>query len=862
MHHGGVTTLSSTSDFARLSRGRIPNNKDRYNYGPGPYRGWRLSSSWGRWNSQWDGSCHQDAKDRRGDAAAWSRTYEKLEKDTADLYELIKKRIDADPFDALFGRSFLYPNRARATWWGVRGGTDGSQEGLKAPIDGGKPGKAADADIIKKQQADRSSPLPRGSSKQHEAASSGESSPAGRSHHTEDYEIDPITMRKVPKKSTNPTSGTPVRTNTRNKTFDIPVKRFNGTSDGEMSCQLSDNKQALQSNLTNCQRPNMSSDSPKEMSQPDWLAREGFGHDKDARAAKPKVPDSAARISPRIESTLERRTPRRSSASDKSKARFTLMYDVEENRTEDIDLLRASDIRAASGTAARMRRHLELRKHEDRMRLEAEYTALQRMEAIELEWKKELAASKKQLQVAEARKREEASNAHLEKEVSAQKAAMEALEMRRAGDGTASATSTRDQPEQGEGDMASNVHEFAQRERWYKNKAPHATEIEEQKMAHFAKARSLVREIRDIYEDRYGVIDSKHRQPEETVSDTQGQGKETPLTGLEKGPGAPPEEARKVSSRGPLSTKERIGTMLQQLLDDSRYLQKLLRTSESIPQMREELFQRNRSMQNASEAIAEALSLNASQNFKKHAIVPGQQSVVAGRQQVVQPALSPGNVRKQSSVYSVLAYDASNLQVTAAEMSSSSESACERRLSLSEALSSLTEPAKFLPQLTKLQSEGYEIVSSDTNILVLRKVYKAPSSNPYPPPFPTDEKAVGREKEGPRKMPPADGMTRQPENLGSPPGSTSDGSGQPGRSASEAMKETLSGHKVRREEDVFSGSSRKRWDDKIVRDRTKRKSRHRGSSRRWRTTKRMLWVASWTAGCCYAVGAVTEFLRA
>ncbi|KAL8807851.1 MAG: hypothetical protein Q9182_000500 [Xanthomendoza sp. 2 TL-2023] len=512
-----------------------------------------------------------------------------------------------------------------------------------------------------------------------------------------------------------------------------------------------------------------------------------------------------------------------------------------------------------------MRRHPELRKNLDRIRLDAELEALQRMEATERGWEKELAASQKHLEAAEAKKRDKVRKIHLETEVSAQKAAMEAIEMRQAGDRTTSPNIASAHAERGDGDVASNIHEFAGRDRWYKRKAPHAAGADEQEAIHFAKARSLIREIRGIYEETYGIIDTKHRQPKEVIPVVCGQNLDNDPTRDARNRGAAPEEAKDLARlSGPLSVQETIGTMLQQLLNDSRYMQKLLRTPKLTSQLREELFHRNRSMQNASDAIAQALSIPSlpSPGSKKQAVISDHRSGVADQQQMPQSILALNNVKNPSSVYSVLAYDPSNQQVTAAEMITSSESPSERRVSLSEALSSLTDPAKFLPQLTKLQSQGYEIVSSDTNILVLKRNCKTPPSNFPPPPSVADKKATGESKGCQRSVGTIKSTTTLPKNSASPTSFVNRESGSPVVVESEGAEQTPSVHKVRRKEDVFSGPSRKMWHDNRFGDKTKRKSRFRHSSRRWRTTKRVFWVASWTAGCCYAVGVLTEFLRA
>ncbi|KAL8732055.1 MAG: hypothetical protein Q9166_003008 [cf. Caloplaca sp. 2 TL-2023] len=860
------TKSSNASDFVRLCQGRIRNDSGSYSYRLAPHRGWRLSSSWGRWSSDLGKSGRRErsqAKDEGEDEAAWGRAYERLEKDTADLYELIKKRIDADPFDALFGRSFLYPNRARATWWGVDENSQGCKKDQQPSGTSSKPSKVADLDDVKTQNTDQACSSPSISTSKEEAASSNAGSSADSSFPVEEFDIDPITLRKIPRRSTKTISETSTTHKLSDDTVDIPIKRFDEAVPQKPSTQLGNNEQASTSNLTNSQHPYTSSKIPPNANAPDWLAQEGFGSkNENTPMNKANSPVTRTEASPRIESTFDRHMRTCSSGAEVREAHSGLTYDAKENKTDDVDLLRASDIRAASGAATRLRKRDELRRQENRSRLEADFAALQRMGAIEIEWKEELTAAKKQIQEAQARRRNEARDAHHEKEVSAQKATMEALELREAGDRISISNPTIAHPEQGEGDMASNVHEFASRERWYKRKAPHASGIEDQKALQFARARSLIREIRGIYEDTYGVIDTKHRQPEKAVSGVQelksGDSKASDPRSLSAAPEAPKTVTQ---SSGPLSTKEKIGTMLQQLLDDSWYLQKLLRNPELTSEMRKELFYRNGSMQNASDAIAEALSSSPSapnKKAQKYVGNPGSATAVIDHQ-VSQPEPPFTDPKKPFTVYSVLAYDPSNQQVTTAEMSSSSESPSERRLSLSEALSSLTDPAKFLPQLTKLQSQGYEIVSSDTNILVLRKTQKAAV---LPPPASVDQKATAEKKERQRVINPVDGTVMQTGNFASSTGFVNLDSGLPPPFEVEEAEQSPSGYKVRRKEDVFSGPKGNRWDDDSVGDRTKRKSRYRRATRRRKTTKRMFWVGVWTAGCCYAVGAITEFLRA
>lgn len=164
--------------------------------------------------------------------------------------------------------------------------------------------------------------------------------------------------------------------------------------------------------------------------------------------------------------------------------------------------------------------------------MKADYDSLRQEWLREIRIVKERAAKKeKEMKAQKIAKR--AREIH-EEEVKTQKVAMESMEMR-SNDRTTNTAQTAlagslgkdvaEQPSprrlqsffQGEGDMASNVHEFAGRERWYKRKAPHAMDAKDAeidaKLQKVAKDRALIREIRGIYEDTYGTIDTKHRQP-------------------------------------------------------------------------------------------------------------------------------------------------------------------------------------------------------------------------------------------------------------------------------------------------------------------------------------------------------------
>ncbi|KAL9004455.1 MAG: hypothetical protein Q9188_002727 [Gyalolechia gomerana] len=872
LKHPENATRPSPSDAGRIVLSKTGQNSGSFHHPILPHRGWRWSSSWARWKSQWDDFERKHrSKDRNEgeDPTSLFRAFDRLEKDSEAMYRLIKKRIEADPFDALFGRSFLYPKRA--TWWNAGDGSrdpnpEHSRNNSKSkPMENTK----ADGERLSKEE-NHVSASSKNTTSQQTTSSTGARSTADMEVDSHYSVIDPITMRKVPRQPTNKASETAPRRENSEPSVDIPIKRFEGGNRQQPKSKPSKDKAATDAGNKSAQSQVADHRAIGEEVTHDWLAHEGFTAREHASPMAqfndPTVPKA------RFSDNDTQSSSKSSSSPGSAGERPVLYYDAEENRADDVDLLRASDIRASSGFRGRPRRDLETQKDERRQGLEARFKEISESN---LGWQELKAFQKERAQKAKAREREELERAYLEREKLAQKAAMEAMETRETEVPVSNMHTATTQPEQAEGDMAANVHEFASRERWYKRKAPHATQFEQLKAIQSAKDRSFIQEIRFIYEDTYGVIDTRHRQPGIVASHTGIQKPDVNTTsgrilsqkndfneGLNK-------ESKDVpQTSGPLSMQERIGTMLQQLLDDSRYLQKLLPDLESSPDMRQELFHRNRSIRNASDAIAEALS---SSTPKPNGYLPmetagsGSQTGINRTQEISKAELPSTEPQKPSTVYSVLAYDPSNQQVTTAEMSSPSDSPSERRLSLSEAMSSLTEPAKFLPHLTSLQSQGYEIVSSDTNILVLRKTHRAPTASSHPSPLCTEQPPVDRQERR-KNINPIDGTTTQTGNFASPTGFVNHDSVLPPSGLEiDYTEQNPSGYKVRRKEDVFSGPSGKQWENSRFdngSDAIKRKASYRRSNRRRRTTKRMVWVGLWTAGCCYAVGAITEYLRA
>ncbi|KAI4144965.1 MAG: hypothetical protein LQ341_002516 [Variospora aurantia] len=856
-----------TSDTDRIPYRSIGKDLSSFTYRNLSRGEGRSSSSWAKWTSRWNELDHDLRGKNKGaeeDYTALDRDVEKLEKDAAKIYKLFKRRIEEDPFEALFGRTYHHPSRA--TWW-TKSDNESTATAAKERTESET--KRNSATDTERQQPSHSNILAsRTRTMPHcKPPTSSASSPAKSDHDFEDFMIDPITMRKVPRRTIEQPSETSVTRDNIGASFEIPVKK----SVGEKSTQPS------RITLKNEGSTNSSTKATgtgtrviRASSKQNWLANEGFasqGHDgtlgglnASSKAGAP-AQDLSHPVNP----------PSRSLGPNASDSPRRLKYHAEENRTEDIDLLRASDIRASSGLGSRPRRESTAERCSRRETLEARFVEnLRTLQPSE----RMLATIIEDRRAAKSREAYEVYKANYENEISTHKAAMETMQRRHNEAPAGGVDPALSHPEQAEGDVASNVHEFAGRERWYKRKAPHASSMEQQEAAQAVKDRALVKEIRGIYEEAYGTIDTKHRQHEAAADHV-----EPRKLNIATAPAPLPAQERTVNEhskiqekntlhRGPLSSQEKIRTMLQQLLDDSQYMQRLVDKPDLSASAREELYHRNRSIRNASDAITEALSLGLPKTNKgtpSQAAILGSRAAASNAPEPSKPESQRLDVKQTATVYNVLAYDPSIQRVTTAEMSSPGDSPSERRLSLSEALSSLTEPAKFLPHLTTLQSQGHEIVSSDTNILVLRKIYKTPPSPSTSSPV-VDGKSVTKDEESRRNINPVDGTTTQTGNFASPTGFVNHDSVLPADKLENNQAEhDKPGQIMRRKEDVFSGPSekrRERYRYDSASDGMKRRARYRRDARGKSTVQRMLWVSLWTAGCCYAVGAITEALRA
>ncbi|KAF7945173.1 hypothetical protein EAE96_009952 [Botrytis aclada] len=196
------------------------------------------------------------------------------------------------------------------------------------------------------------------------------------------------------------------------------------------------------------------------------------------------------------------------------------------------------------------------------------------------------------------------------------------------------------------------------------------------------------------------------------------------------------------------------------------------------------------------------------------------------------PAASPPGEKLASdpepTTYKVLAYDSTMQSINIAETTSVVTDTASA-LTPAEVLLRLSNPAKFFPHFQPLQAEGYEIVSGSGDVLVFRKVRPA--------------RRLSSQADLKNKTTnPIDGMQVATARFASPTGFVNHDLPE---SAEPPFKSNID---VRREEPVFSGKSS--W-----KDHSEVKSKKPGKA------KRVLLGGAIVGSGCYAIGVVTEFFR-
>ena len=828
---------------------------------------WRLLSSWGKSSGGARGADRRlkdDGPYQETKEDDWYSAWQKRHTETWKTFDGFKKLIDEDPYKALFGR-----NLPESWYASVK-----ASRRREAPEDRSSPMSETDAGEAKTKKADS---FAKPFISTNEGASPPNTSSPVPSSQSEDLVIDPITMRKIPKATLKDMSP-PVGSSTSNESVNIPVKPFKPSSSEVKEVNVPKNgKPAVEK---------------ARAEKRNWLMQEGFGKSQEDK----KMPSGKQQASsPRIESALDRHQKKpRSVAAEERKEMAALKYDPKEVQTEDIDLPTASEIRASAGRVGTLLQETAQEKQARREVLEKDYN--ERPQALEKRLEEEFAAQRiksertlmRELEeiAKEQRKRDAARTAH-EEEVKTQKAAMEAHETRRSGNTKTSSNPQAEHPQQGEGDMASNVHEFGSRERWYKRQAPHANAKAERKLLQATKDKAFVREIKSIYEDTYGTIDTEHRQvsTQPSVEASEYPSDAYPGTVYEQ-----PWTANVLNDHPDIDARGTLSATEESQLQDHYEKQKFqalsligklfseMRENQALLQEHREQLQELATKENC-ESIFQSLkareqrimhTLKAAQNLFKSTTTTvtknNASDIVPPPSASATPATDDPKPEEDTSekdtpapptLYKILAYDPSSERVTTTKTTNVVGPVNGKALTFSEALFGLENPAKFLPHFTALKHGEYEIAAGGPNILIFKKVRQLKPS--------LEEKAP---EERLWYANPIDGMVVQTGNFASPTGFVNYDPPLPEpelQDPPEAAPNTVTGKdKVHRQEEVFSGSSRRALHDQYERgtsSKAQMKGKHRRTIRRRRTMKRMLLVGALTAAGCYAVGVASEFLR-
>ena len=843
-----------------------------------PVQEWRFSSSWGNKPEKPSSS----RKDHEGNEEEdW---YSRWEKQRLKQYNDFMKEVERDPYTALFGRSWLNFGGEDTESRAAKHSTPDSPKGSPLQQDerSGKNWATNPKSNSTKLSDDRETleKMPR-------------SGTVAIQEHDQEYEIDPITNRKVFKASASSVSASShnqPQVKDGERAFETFSKRWNTVSPAPLDHRfiVVEHEQVI----SGSNPPSKGTPPVKPQNNKDWLAQEGFGGSQESTADRqPALQTHDAKPSTtitKIESALDRHLNSKSTSDKEKSDGPKLQYKTKENQTEDLDLLRPSDVRASAGLRGNSPKETDDDKQARREKLEEKYEncspdhaeagrnkllrkgedlPVQIDKATELRfgswlkgtlqdaelkpkealkgtsapWKnkssdekdfdlKSIHQTSDSLQLSKnkigserspavapatsdkaqekvdklkaqivpfkakldamkadydflrqewlqeiqnlkekAAKREETKAREIaqrareihEEEVKAQKVAMEAMEMR-SSDRTTNAAEIsavgglgRDRAEQppprrlqsfiqGEGDMASNVHEFAGRDRWYKRKAPHAMDAKDvENDARLQKAtrdRALIREIRGIYEDTYGTIDTKHRQLDNLSIpvDKSGQ-KITPSSGKVDPDAQLPSSATGLAESSKSLNKSQISdalVIIQKLFGQLRDAQSIILNSQSQTKQTLDPHTSDNNMWRIPVALEKSImqllriSLRLSRlrfggmitgDPVEATAVDSKKATVLHPLSAIAPKQNYPEAQKATKLntYCILAYDSATESVRSFETLVPFSK--EESLLPLDALNRVSNPAKFLAHAISLGAKGYEPVAGTTNILVFKK---------------------------------------------------------------------------------------------------------------------------------------------
>ncbi|EME44035.1 hypothetical protein DOTSEDRAFT_71738 [Dothistroma septosporum NZE10] len=281
---------------------------------------------------------------------------------------------------------------------------------------------------------------------------------------------------------------------------------------------------------------------------------------------------------------------------------------------------------------------------------------------------------------------------------------------------------------QAEGDFSANVAKYATKNyKWYKQPhyqsqtTPEPISSRSGKAVQSQRDQMLVREVREIYENRYGKIDINHRQ--QSTSTLQ---KDAPQaqqvveveSGVDLGKALADYEHeqrygyRKDNLEAEIAAQERGAHEAQALM-----------APESSSKMKQVIGhklghdQDSHGARIVDGAAPRLIPIEVATHSKQEATSPKDRE------------LESFNITwEEPPIYKVLAYDSGNDMFSTAT-TSSNFTGNEHPISIPEALSQLYQPARFVPRFSELQRDGYQVIHGTKDLLVFKKV-KSPAVTP------------------------------------------------------------------------------------------------------------------------------------
>lgn len=334
---------------------------------------------------------------------------------------------------------------------------------------------------------------------------------------------------------------------------------------------------------------------------------------------------------------------------------------------------------------------------------------------------------------------------------------------------------------QGEGDFCSNITKFAESHKWYKQPVatvqptPRELGQEEDK----AKDHALIKEVREIYETKYGKIDVNHRQPlpepeNQDVNEASAKDEnrrswdDVGLEGNIVTSGETENKARDdalarfetISRRKPRQVVEvesdvDLGEALAEHEKEQHYdyrpndnLADVLSEHEKVGQYNFKPDKLEAEIQAQEREASEAQVLLTPKNLSKMRKMNAENHLPATptqntkldsnrgtdlnsagvRSDFVNTAQFTENVKstvqwEEPPVYKVLAYDSGNDKFSTAT-TTANFTGSESPISIPQALSKLYQPARFVPYFAELQQDGYQVIYGTRDLLVFKKVKK------------------------------------------------------------------------------------------------------------------------------------------